>query len=339
MPSNLSFPYDAELFNYSWKNAPDTVLTNMIESGAVVRDSEIERLISNGSNYFTIPFYNVLGGTPSVYNGVNDIVPEATTGNSMSGVVYGRQQGWSVKTFINDFNSGADPMSQVVNGVARFWQKQRQKDLVGILKAVFQVGSDADWAKHTYNIASTETTVTDGNKVGVSTVEDACVKANGDMAEEYSLVIAHPVVANRWKNLQLVEYTKYTDERGISKDLAIGTINGKRLIITEQVPVKESGTATGEKEYTTYVLGTGAIRYADAPVEVPSEMDRDPAKAGGQDFLYTRVRQVLHPYGFSFKGNTTSDVGIPDNVLTAPASYERKIDAKAIYMCQIISNG
>lgn len=50
----LNFPYDEEIFNYSWKNTPDVVLTSMIESGAVVNDPEISRLISNGSNYLKI---------------------------------------------------------------------------------------------------------------------------------------------------------------------------------------------------------------------------------------------------------------------------------------------
>lgn len=54
--TNLSFPFDAELFNYSWRNVPDLVLTSMIESGAVVNDSEIAGMISNGSNFYTVPF-------------------------------------------------------------------------------------------------------------------------------------------------------------------------------------------------------------------------------------------------------------------------------------------
>ena len=37
--THLSFPYDEEIFNYSWKNTPDLVLTSMIQSGAVVRDA------------------------------------------------------------------------------------------------------------------------------------------------------------------------------------------------------------------------------------------------------------------------------------------------------------
>lgn len=338
----LNFPYDEEIFNYSWKNTPDVVLTSMIESGAVVNDPEIARLISNGSNYFTIPYYDVLGGTDgdtTVYNGVNDIPVADLKGTTCSGCVYGRQQGWNAKSFIKDFNSGADPMAQIVSGVARYWTKHRQKTMIKILEAVFGITGDEDWKLHTTNIATTTASADDTNKIGATTINDACVKANGDNATEYKLAIMHSAVANRLANLQLLEYSKYTDSAGITRALPIGTINGMTVIVNDNVPVKDSGSATGEKEYTTYILGTGAIRYATAPVDKPSEMHRDPAKYGGQDFIYTRVRESLTPFGFNFKGDVTSDVGIPDSVLTASGSYERKLPSKAIFMAQVVTNG
>lgn len=339
MATNLGFPYDADIFNYNWKSAPDLYLATMLESGAVVRDAEIEKLISNGSNLFTTPYYDVLTGNAQVYNGVNDIQTEALSGGSYAGVVYGRQMGWNAKSFIKDFNSGADPMQQIVSGVANYWIKERQKRLIGILEGVFGITGDATWALHKTNIAATGASVEEKNKIGATTVNDACVKACGDNANDFSLAIMHSSVANRLATLQLLEYSKYTDAAGITRNLPIATINGKTVIINDNVPVEDSSTATGEKEYTTYVLGTGAIRFASAPVDVPSEMTRDAAKFGGQDFIYTRIRECMHPYGFSFKGDVSSDVGIPDDVLTASASWERKFDAKSIMMVSIVTNG
>lgn len=336
--TNLNFPYDAEIFNYAWKNTPDLVLTSMLESGAIVRDSEIARLIANGSNFFTTPYYDVLSGTEDVYNGVNDFTGGELTGGTYSGVVYGRMAKWSAKSFINDFNSGADPMAQIVAGVANYWIKARQTRLVKVLEAIFGI-NDAQFATHITDVATTGATVTDANKVGETTINDACVKANGDNAGGYSLVIAHSTVANRWANLQLLNYSKYTDAQGIERALPIGTINGKILVVNDNVPVADSATATGEKEYTTYILGAGAIRFAEAPVEIPSEMDRDPNKNGGVDMIYTRIRECIAPYGFSFKGDVETDVGIPDTVLTASASWERKMPAKSILMAKVVTNG
>lgn len=337
--TNLNFPFDAEVFNYNWKNVPDLRLTNMIQSGAVVRDSEIENLISNGSNFFTVPFYNVLTGTEDVYNGVNNFTGASLTGGSYSGCVYGRMAKWSAKSFIKDFNSGADPMQQIIDGVANFWMNARQTRLLGILAGLFAITGDADWTLHTTNIATATTTTTDANKIGATTINDACIKANGDNADAYSLVIMHSVVANKLANLQLLEYSKYTDPSGITRNLPIGTINGKTVIVNDGVPVTSNATDTDEKDYVTYILGQGAIRYAVAPVDVPSEMDRDPNTNGGVDMLYTRIREALVPYGFSFKGDVTTDVGVPDAVLFDKASYERKMPAKSIFMCKVVTNG
>lgn len=337
--SYLNFPFDEEIFNYSWKNTPDTILTTMIESGAIVRDAEIERLIANGSNYFTTPYYDVLDGVEDVYNGKTDFTGEELTGGAMSGCVYGRMAKWKATSFIKDFNSGADPMSQIVQGVAQYYNKKRQERLIGLLNALFGITGDADWALHTSDFATTGSSVEEENKIGPTTISDAIIKSNGDHSQGYSLAIMHSTVANRLYNLQLLEFSKYTDASGITRALPIGTVNGMTVIVNDSVPVADSSSASGEKEYTTFVLGNGAIRYAQAPVDVPSEMDRDPNKNGGVDMIYTRIRETMHPNGFSFKGDVESDVGIPDSELLDSGSYERKMPHKSIFMTKIVTNG
>lgn len=337
--THLNFPYDSEIFNYDWKNTPDLILTTMITSGAVVQDSEIARLIANGSNFFTVPFYDILGGNEQVYNGVNDFTHDELQGDVYSGVVFGRMKSWKAISFIKDFNSGADPMAQIVAGVANYWQKKRQERLIGILEAVFGITGDAEWDLHTTDLATGTATVADTNLIGATTINDATVKACGDNAQIFSLAIMHSVVANRLSNLQLLEFSKYTDARGITRALPIATVNGLTVIVNDNVPVEDSATATGSKEYTTYVLGNGAVRYAEAPVDIPSEMDRDAKTAGGVDLIYTRIREAIVPAGFNFKGSVTADVGVPDNVLLASASYELAMPAKSIAMVKVVTNG
>lgn len=333
----LNFPYDEEIFNYDWKNTPDLVLTNMIQSGAVVDDSEIARLISNGSNFFTVPYYENLGGDEQNYDGQTDFTYDTISGGTYSGVVYGRMKAWDAISFIKDFNSGADPMAQIVQGVANYWIKKRQDRFVGLLEAIFGI-TDVEFEKHTLDITSATATADETNKVGATTLNDAIVKANGDNAGGYSLAVMHSVVANRLANLQLLEFSKYTDASGLTRRLPIAQANGLTVIINDLVPVAESASATGEKEYTTFLLGQGAMRYAQAPVDKPSEMERDAKTAGGKDMIYTRVRECFAPYGFSFKGDVSTDVSIPDTVLLASASWERKMPEKAIMMARVITN-
>lgn len=337
--TNLNFPYDAEIFDYQWKQTPDVVLTTLINSGAVVQDSEIANLISNGSNYFTVPFYDVLGGTEQNYDGTTDFTYDSLTGGNYSGAVYGRMKAWKAISFIRDFNSGADPMAQIVSGVAQYWIKKRQARLIGILDAVFAVTGDADFATHITNIATATTTTTDANRIGETTIADACVKACGDNAQGFSIAIMHSVVANRLANLQLLNYRKYTDPMGIERQLPIADINGLTVIVNDNVPKTANATDTDEFDYTTYVLGLGSIRYASAPVDRPSEMDRNPAVAGGTDMIYTRVRETFAPAGFSFIGDVTTDVSVPDTELFDKASWVRKMPAKSIMLAKVVTNG
>lgn len=378
----LNFPYDAEIFNYDWKNTPDLVLTSILNSGAMVQDGEIAQMISNGSNFFTVPYYDVLGGTEQNYDGATDFTYDTIAGGTYSGCVFSRMKAWDTKSFIKDFNSGADPMSQIVAGVANYWNKKRQERLVKLLDAVFSISGDTDWALHTTNIATSTGTVAEANKIGATTIADAIVKANGDNAGGYSLAIMHSVVANRLANLQLLEFSKYTDASGLTRALPIATANGLTVIVNDNVPVdtkisyaittdnalatgKTYYTRTGEAgayvykavvtpaladiltyyeksdaadEYTTFVLGSGAIRYASAPVDAPSEMKRDPKTNGGMDMIYTRIREAIVPYGFSFKGDVTTNPSVPDTVLLASASYERKMPAKSVFMTKIVTN-
>ena len=376
--TNLGLVYDAEIFNYSWKQVPDIIKTNMINSGAVAFDPEIQTLISNGSNYFTVPFYDNLGGDPQNYNGVTDFTYDALTGGYYAGVVYGRMKAWKAESFIKDFNSGADPMSQIISGVAQYWIKQQQSTLVKLLSALF-VANDADFSTHTYDIATNTGTATDANKIGATTIGDAMVKANGDNAGGYAMAIMHSVVAGRLANLQMLEYSKYTDPMGITRPLPIGYINGLLVVINDNVPVDTKITyalttdialdpaktyytkagdvytavavpdvddiatyyeqTDGPDEYTTFLLGNGAIRYAEAPVERPSSMKFDDELGGGTEMLYTRVRECMAPYGFSFVGDVTTDTAVPDSVLLAGASWERKMPAKSIMISRVITNG
>lgn len=339
MATYLNFPFDAEIFNYDWKNAPDVVLTSMIESGAVVNDSEIARLISNGSNFFTVPYYNVLGGNEDVYDGATNFTYDSLTGGTYSGVVYGRMKAWDAVSFIKDFNSGADPMAQIVKGVAQYWQKKRQDRLVGLLEAIFGVLGDTDFTDtHILDIASATSTVADENKIGATTISDATVKACGDNAFGFSLAIMHSAVANRLANLQLLEFSKYTDASGIQRPLPLGYVNGMLVVVNDNVPVLPAVAGVNGSEYTTYVLGNGAIRYAQAPVDVPVEMDRNPATNGGMDMIYTRIREALVPYGFSFIGDISADVGVSDTVLLSNTSWVRKMPVKAIKMVKIVTN-
>ena len=316
----LNYPFDEELFLHMWREAPDPVFTTLIESGALIADDVIANLISNGSNVYSAPYYSPLSGALQNYDGQTDIVATETSAISQSGVVYGRAKAFSARDFIADFHR-ADPMGHIVANVAEYHNRERQKRLIGIAEGIFGITGDTEWTKHIVNIAA---------DIGATTIGTVAQMAMGDNASQLSLAIMHSAVAQQLKNMDLLEFLKYTSPAGVTSNLNLAQINNLRVIVTDEVPV--SGN-----DYTTYLFGTGAFRFAAAPVEVPVEVDRDPAKNGGMDLLYTRIRETIHPNGFDFNYNSGMGVSPLDTALFGSTNYARKFVAKALPLAKLVT--
>ena len=344
MATYLNYPFDPELFLLNWQNEPDPTLTALYDSGAVQANARIQELISNGGDFYTIPYYAVLAGTVLNYDGATDITAVSPTGKSQNGIVYGRAAAWAENQFVRDYNSGADPMLQITSQTAKFWAKERQKILLSILKGVFGVTGNAGWTKHTLDICTTggagSASVTDKNKVGASTAAELIQQAVGDNSGIFSVAVMHSAVALNLAKLEQLTFRTQTDANGMQRQLRIADWNGLTVIVDDGVPVEESTDSTGAMEYTTYLLGTGAIQRADAPVTLPVETSRDAMTDGGTNYLITRIRETMHPNGFSFKKPGSGYTASPtDAQLSAAANWAIIADPKTIAMAKLVSNG
>lgn len=330
----LDFPFDAELFLQAWESAPDPVKTAMLNSGALVEDPTIASLIQNDGNLYTIPFYNALEGNEVNYDGKTDITSTETSADSQTGVVYGRAAGHTARNFVAEL-SGADPLGNIVNSVADFWAKKRQAKVIGILNGIFDITGDADWAKHTVNIAKASGAAA---KIAETTLNDVMTDTLGDNKSLYSMAIMHSNVAKTLENIQALEYWKQTDANGIQRPMRLASANGLLVVIDDSVPVDTS--VANLPKYTTYLLGKGVLRTAKGRVDVPVEKVREATKNGGQDTLITRLRRTIHPNGFSFKVPDTGWSESPtDAQLFDKANWVRKFNHKAIPMARLITNG
>lgn len=344
MATYLNYPFDPELFLLNWQNEPDPTLTALYDSGAVQANATIQGLIANGGDFYTIPYYSVLTGTVLNYDGATDITAVSPTGKSQNGIVYGRAAAWAENQFVRDYNSGADPMRQITSQTAKFWAKERQKILLSILAGVFGVTGNANWTKHTLDICTTggagSASVTDANKVGASTAAELIQQAVGDNSGIFSVAVMHSAVALNLAKIEQLTFRTQTDANGMQRQLRIADWNGLTVIVDDGVPVEESTDSTGAMEYTTYLLGTGAIQRADAPVTLPVETSRDAMTDGGTNYLITRIRETMHPNGFSFKKPGSGYTASPtDAQLSAAANWAIIADPKTIAMAKLVSNG
>ena len=342
--TGLGYYYDEEIFNRTYTSEKDPTSTVLIESGVMVEDSEIANMISGGGNFYTLPFYTDINGNYVNYDGNTDItLDEVDAAGQQHGVVWGRAKGWTDRDFVADFSS-ADPMRNILNRNKKWEAKKRQTLLISILEAIFGITSatagtyEYEWAnQHISNIASATSTITDANKISLTSLRDLAVKANGDAADDYALAIMHSQVANRLSQFNVLEFFKYNDANGQERDVKVGRSGNMLVLICDEVPHSVNATS-GAMEYTTYCFGRGTIGYAKAPVDHPTEQFRNQTKKGGMDCLTTKFRETILPYGFSFSMQNLP-VSPADSDLATTANWSIVYQPKNIYLAKLVSNG
>lgn len=344
MAEHLNFHYDPEIFLARWQAETDPVRLALLNSGAIVNDAMIADMIKGSGNYYTIPFYSVLAeDEPQNYDGQTDIVATETSDFAQSGVVFSRAKAWTARDFVQDFHK-ADPLSSITSQVAKWWDKYRQRQMLSLLGGIFAISDDStegwdEWQKHTTNLTAAGSSVTEANKVGAASAAEAIQKAVGDNAGIFTAAVMHSMVAMNLAKIEQLEYLTNNDANGMRRDLRLATWNGLTVVVDDRVPVTASGSASGEMEYTTYLLGNGAIRRASATVEKPVENHRDPMKNGGMDTIITRVRETIHPNGFTFVAPSNMAVSPMDDVLFASQNWKLAANPKNIAIARLITNG
>jgi hypothetical protein len=347
--------FNGEVFQKYVDRIPNMHLNTLIKSGAIVGRPELAASMSDqvGGNFLTTPLKGLIGGTPLNYDGVTNITSTGTQTYSHSRVVVGRAKAWTEKDFSYDITGGVDFMQNVAEQVAEYWDEQDQALLIKILDGVFAMSDDAGAEfveEHTHDVSGVTNSEGVLGYMDATTLNTGMQKAMGDHKQKFALTLMHSAVATHLENLKVLVYLKYNDANGIERDLNIGTLNGRMVIVDDDMPVITEGSGTSAvKKYVTYVFGQGAVEYTNCGAKVPAEMARDPYKNGGEDTLITRNRKCFAPYGISFKGigdiatlspnDTELATGANWEIVNTGGSSKIYLPHKAIPIARIISLG
>lgn len=261
--------FNPEVFQKYLQRVPNLKRNELIKSGAIQRVNTYKnRMVDQvGGNYIIEPIKGLLDGDVLNYDGETDITATSRKTFMQGKVAIGRAKAWIEKDFSQEL-TGVDWIKTVAGEVAEYYQGVDQDDLLAILKGIFAMtdtgsGSVAFLQNHIVNLAQ-ET----NNTFGATTLNTAMQKAGGDNKAIFQIAFMHSVVATNLENLQLLDYLKYTDKDGITRDLGIGTLNGRLVIIDDEVPVESGYFAaasgdTGALEVVSSGASTGEINLAD----------------------------------------------------------------------------
>lgn len=282
MPQFDAKIFNGEVFGKYVDTVPNLKRNELIKSGALRRRSDLSTMFSaqTGSFYGTIPMLGLIDGDPVNYDGETDITSTSTKTFSQSVIVTGRAKAWTEKDFSEDITGGQDFMANVANQVAAYWDDIDQRTLLAVLQGIFSMTGAKNLEfvnNHTLDVTAAATEA--DQKVGATTLNTAIQKACGDNKGKFSLAIMHSAVSTNLENLNLVERLKYTDANGIQRELALGTWNGKTVIIDDGMPtatIDDVYTLTADTSlngaktyYTRTGSGTTANPYVYTSVDSP----------------------------------------------------------------------
>ncbi len=348
--------FNPQAFKYTVDRVPNTKTNEMKKSKALAPNADIRAAFSSqsGTAYARIAMKGLADGEAVNYDGQTDITASRTKTFEQGVVVVGRAKAWVEADFSYDITGGEDFMDNISQQVAEYKDGLDQGTLLKVLEGIFAMTG----AKNLEFVNSHTSDITDVGEgvITPTTLNSATNKACGANKKKFTLVFMHSDVATNLENLNLLEHLKYTDADGITRDLDLGTWNGKLVVIdddmpTEEVPESATDAGDGYTKYTTYVLGDGAISHEDIGAKVPYEMHRDPKVNGGEDTLYMRQRKVFAPKGVSYEKTSQASLS-PTNAELAnganwslvhsgesTASQRSYINHKAIPIARIISRG
>lgn len=307
--------FNPQAFKYRADRIPRARLSEMRKSKVLTGNPDIKAVFTaqDGTAYARVAMRGLLEGDVQNYDGQTDMVATSTKTFEQGVVVVSRMQAWVEKDFSHDITGGVDFMDNVAQQVVEHYQDVDQDTILAILKGVFAMKGTkgAEFVKkHSYTV--------DG-PMEATTLNSATAQACGDRKKKFAMVFMHSVVSTNLENMNLITHLKYTDKDGVTRDLELGTWNGKLVIVDDSMPVEETEDGT---VYTSYVLGEGAIDFEDIGAKVPYEMGRDPAKNGGQDTLYTRQRKVFSPKGISYEKKVQASLSPTDAELANGENWD-----------------
>jgi hypothetical protein len=338
--------FNAQAFGAYVKRIPNVTRNELAKCRAIGANEQARSALSHqtGSLYARIPYFGRISGATSQNNdGATNIQSNSTTTYEQGFVTASRMDSWTERSFSKNITAGVDFMDNVAAQIADYKMEVRQAMLLAILNGVFSMDTAAGTVAANAAKDFIENHVFDISKVGeglieATTLNSAMQKACGDNKATFKMAIMHSAVATNLENMKLIKFLTYTDKDGITQDLALGTWNGRLVLIDDGMPVEDG-------VYTTYVLGEGSVILDDIGDSVPYEMSRDPKTNGGQDTLYVRDRYICGVDGISFEKPSSVTASASNADLANGANWNvindgaTAIPHKAIALAKILSKG
>lgn len=299
-------------------NSPEK--TAVYQSGIVVKNDALDAVANNGQGSSTISYWNDLDPDeePNISNDDPDDLGEvgkASQGSMQARTLY-LNKGYGVADLTSEL-ANSEPMQHIRNRFGKYWERRWQRYLLGAARGVIASNIANDGGDMVIDAGAT---------VSAGAFQDAAFTA-GDTADQFAAMGVHSVVMNQMVKQDLIEYLRDSEGR-----IILATYLGKPIFM-------DDGLTYGTGQYLSLIFGAGAFGYGEGTPTVPSELERKPSggNGGGAEVLWERKTYILHPAGFSWKGNVSPNTSPTAAQYATAANWERVFDRKQVPFAAVIS--
>ena len=227
----------------------------------------------------------------------------------------------------------ADPVQAITNRVGAYWATTNERRLIQSTMGLLADNVANDSGDMVFDIAT--------DAVGAPTAaelvsNDAILDAQqtaGDHQAGFSAIAMHSVVYNRLRKQQLIDFIRDADNNTLFQ-----MYGNLRVIVDDSL---SAVAGVNRVTYTTVIFGNGAVAAGMGRTKVPSELDRDPEKGngGGQETLYSRRADIIHPLGFEFTSSSVAGQSANLAELATAANWNRVWERKSVPLAFLQTNG
>lgn len=288
--------------------------STLIKSGIAAVDPAIAEKCNAagaGGDFVHLPFFKELDKGSSheaaqlKNDGTDAPVQTAETAEDIA-VICSRVQAFGTAD-LDALLAGADPMLALSNGLADWWNKERNKRLISVLNGALGAVSDLvkDITGETDNVVTA----------------DALLDAAQLLGDRKSELTAYAMSSATETHLQKLEGSELFKPSEIPGNLKV--YNDRLVIVDDNI-------ADG----TVYLFAPGAVAYNQCPYKASApqfEPFREELKSQGG--IVTRDRSIIHVRGIKW---ATTDTNPTNATLATPAKWSLVYPKKAVRVCKLV---
>lgn len=311
---------------------------DLLASSALVgAPAEVAAQMAAGGTIIDMPFWNdIARGEPQITNDdpTSIGVPKNVTATKEQARKCYVAEGWSQADLAGMIATGSakDPLAQISDNISLYWRNDIQTRVLKVLDGIRADNVANDSGDMRYSIYSDIATPLAANKISPAAVNRARL-TQGEMLNQTGIAVMHSKVYGDALDQEAITFVQPSN-----LPFSIPKFAGMDVVISDSCFVSTGFSNT--PMYRTYILGAGAIAWAEHFPENAVEMHREPLQGNmaGVSTLITRRNRLVHVKGCTFTSSSVAGKSPTWTELATAANWDRKRARKSVRVAFLETN-